>query len=41
MQIWDTAGQEKFQNITWTYMKGAMGIILVYAVNDIETFNNI
>ncbi|CAD8075608.1 unnamed protein product [Paramecium sonneborni] len=41
MQIWDTAGQERFKTITQTYYKGAMGIILVYAVDDKETFNNI
>ena len=41
MQIWDTAGAERFKTITQTYYKGAMGIILVYAVNDRETFNNI
>ncbi|CAD8155356.1 unnamed protein product [Paramecium pentaurelia] len=41
MQIWDTAGQERYQTITQTYYKGAMGIILVFAVNDKETFNDI
>ncbi|CAD8122225.1 unnamed protein product [Paramecium sonneborni] len=41
MQIWDTAGQERYQTITQTYYKGAMGIILVFAVNDQETFNDI
>jgi len=34
MQIWDTAGQERFKTITQTYYKGAMGIIMTYAVND-------
>lgn len=32
LQIWDTAGQERFKTITQTYYKGAMGIIMVYAV---------
>ncbi|CAD8176723.1 unnamed protein product [Paramecium octaurelia] len=41
MQIWDTAGQERFKTITQTYYKGAMGIILVYSVEDRESFNNI
>ena len=41
MQIWDTAGQERFKTITQTYYKGAMGIILTYAVNDSETFQSI
>ncbi|CAD8108723.1 unnamed protein product [Paramecium primaurelia] len=41
MQIWDTAGQERYQTITQTYYKGAMGIILVFAVNDQESFHDI
>ena len=41
IQIWDTAGQERYKTITQTYYKGAMGIILSYAVNDKESFENI
>jgi Ras-related protein Rab-8A len=41
MQIWDTAGQERFKTITQTYYKGAMGIIMTYAVNDRETFQSL
>jgi Ras-related protein Rab-8A len=41
LQIWDTAGQERFKNITQTYYKGAAGIILVYAINNHESFRNI
>ena len=41
MQIWDTAGQERFKTITQTYYKGAMGIILTYAVDDRDSFKNI
>jgi Ras-related protein Rab-8A len=41
LQIWDTAGQERFKNITQTYYKGAAGIILVYAINNQESFRNI
>jgi len=28
--IWDTAGQEKFQSIVTTYFKEACGIILMF-----------
>lgn len=41
VQIWDTAGQERFKTITQTYYKGAMGIILGYAVTDRDSFQNI
>jgi Ras-related protein Rab-8A len=39
MQIWDTAGQERFKTITQTYYKGAMGIIMVYSIDDMQSFN--
>lgn len=41
MQIWDTAGQERFKTITQTYYKGAMGIIMTYAVNDRDSFTSL
>ena len=41
MQIWDTAGQDRFRTITQTYYKGAMGVILAYSVNDRASFANI
>ena len=40
-QIWDTAGQQRFKNITQTYYKGAAGIILVYSINNQDSFSNI
>ena len=41
LQIWDTAGQEKFKAITENFYKGAQGIILVFDLTDRESFNNI
>lgn len=41
LQIWDTAGQQKFKTITQTYYRGAMGIVLTYAMNDRESFEDI
>ena len=41
LQIWDTAGQQRFRNITQTYYKGASGIILAYAINNKQSFKNI
>ena len=41
LQIWDTAGQQRFRNITQTYYKGAAGIILAYSINNKPSFKNI
>ncbi|KAF8571404.1 hypothetical protein P879_04069, partial [Paragonimus westermani] len=41
LQIWDTAGQDRFRTITSTYYRGAHGIIIVYDVNDVRTFCNV
>ena len=41
LQIWDTAGQEKFKSITENFYKGAQGIILVFDLTDRGSFDNI
>ncbi|XP_014246087.1 ras-related protein Rab-13-like [Cimex lectularius] len=41
MQIWDTAGQERFRTLTTAYYRGAMGILLMYDVTSLESFNNL
>lgn len=41
LQIWDSAGQERFQSITKTYMRDAASAILVYDVTERETFNSL
>lgn len=41
LQVWDTAGQQRFKTITQTYYRGAMGIILTYAVDDRISFHDI
>ncbi|CAD8198262.1 unnamed protein product [Paramecium pentaurelia] len=41
MQIWDTAGQEKFRTLTQNYYKYAHGVLLVYAIDDIQSFKEI
>ena len=41
LQIWDTAGQEKFRNITTSYYRGAHGIIIVCDVTAGKTFENL
>ena len=41
VQIWDTAGQDRFRAITKNYYKGAHGIILIYDVTNQITFDNV
>jgi len=41
LQIWDTAGQEKFRSITRSYYRGAAGCLLVYDITRRETFEHL
>ena len=41
VQLWDTAGQEKYRSITSSYYKGAQGCLLVYDITRKATFENI
>jgi len=41
LQIWDTAGQERFHTITTSYYRGSMGIMLVYDITNVKTFDSI
>jgi small GTP-binding protein len=40
-QIWDTAGQEKFQSVTSIYYKGAHGALCVFDISKRESFENL
>lgn len=37
----DTAGQERFRTLTTAYYRGAMGILLMYDVTSLDSFNNL
>jgi len=41
LQIWDTAGQEKYHTITTAYYRGSHGIMMVYDITNVRTFDNI
>ena len=41
IQIWDTAGEDRFRSITRNYYKGAKGILLIFDVTDKESFTHI
>ena len=38
VQIWDTAGQEKYSTLTSSYYKGAKGALVVYDITQESTF---
>ena len=41
LQIWYTAGQDRFRAITKNYYKGANGIILIYDVTNKQSYENV
>jgi len=41
LQIWDTAGQEKFRSITRSYYRGTSGALLAYDITRRETFDHL
>lgn len=41
LQMWDTAGQEKFRTITSAYYKGAQGVIFAFDLTDKNTLNDV
>ena len=41
INLWDTAGQEKFMSLTSQYVKGAQGVILVYDTTYSESLDSI
>jgi len=38
LQIWDSAGQEKFRSITKSYYRNSVGVVFVYDITNQSTF---
>ena len=41
VQLWDTAGEERFRSITTSYYKSSQGLLLMYDITRRETFDNV
>ena len=41
LQVWDTAGQEKYRSITKNFYKNAMGAIIVFDLTNPESLKNV
>ncbi|EKG07877.1 small GTP-binding protein Rab18, putative [Trypanosoma cruzi] len=41
IHLWDTAGQERFRTLTSSYYRGANAVVLVYDVNEPQTFHGL
>ncbi|WAR19570.1 YPTC1-like protein [Mya arenaria] len=41
VDFWDTAGQERFNTITKAFYRGTHGVIIVFDLTDMETFQNV
>ena len=41
VQIWDTAGDERYKNIISSYCRGANGILLLYNITNRESFDSL
>jgi len=41
LQLWDTAGEERFRSLTPMYYKDANAVILCFALNELLSFENL
>lgn len=41
LQLWDTAGQEKYQAVTKSYYRKSLGVIIVFDITRMESFLHI
>ena len=41
LQIWDTAGQDKYKTITQNYYKKSHGVIIAFSIDSRESFYSV
>lgn len=41
LQLWDTAGQDRFKTITHTYYRGSHGVMVVFDLTNHQSFENV
>ena len=41
LQIWDTAGQEKYRTLSRSYYRNAIGVLIVFSFTDYDSFYNL
>lgn len=40
-QLWDTCGQERFRELSFSYYRGSDGILLMYDITNFRSFENV
>lgn len=41
LQIWDTAGQDKYKTITQNYYKNSQGVFVVFSIDSRDSFYSV
>lgn len=41
LQIWDTAGQDKYKTITKNYYRNSQGVIIVFGIDSRDSFYSV
>ena len=41
LKIWDTSGQERFRSISQSFYKNTQGVILVFDLSNLQSFQSI
>jgi len=41
LQIWDTAGQDKYKTITQNYYRNSQGVLVVFSIDSKDSFSSV